>query len=101
MCTANAQQLNLYQQPRNLLVASTALKGTETVELILPRVLDVDTNITYPVVFVFDKQNASIYKYTLQTIDYLTAMMQMPPCIIVGISYDNTSGGNRIKALIK
>jgi enterochelin esterase-like enzyme len=93
--TANAQEVSLYQLPRNLSLPSTALKDTETVELILPRVFDVDADITYPVVFVFDKQNTFIYKNTLQTIDYLTAMMQMPPCIIVGISYDNTSRSKR------
>jgi hypothetical protein len=98
LLTATAQEMAYYQPPIKLSVPSSALKDTETVELILPRMLDVsrDRNISYPVIFVFDKQNSSIYKNTLQTIDYLTAMMQMPHCIIVGISYaDNISRSKR------
>jgi hypothetical protein len=94
--TATAQEVSLYQPPINLSVPSASLKDTETVELILPRVFDITKNVTYPVLFVFDKQNSSIYRNTLQTIDYLTAMMQMPSCIIVGISYaDNISRSKR------
>jgi hypothetical protein len=96
LLNATAQDVSNYKLPINLSVPSPALKDTETVELILPRVLDISRDITYPVLFVFDKQNAFIYKNTLQTIDYLTAMMQMPPCIIVGISYaDNISRSKR------
>jgi enterochelin esterase-like enzyme len=94
--TSTAQEVSKYQIPINLSVPSSALKDTETVELILPREFDTGRNTTYPVLFVFDKQNRSIYKNTLQSIDYLTAVMQMPPCIIVGISYaDNISRSKR------
>lgn len=94
--TARAQEVSLYESPINLSVPSLALKDTETVELILPRLFNTGRGITFPVLFVFDKQNSFIYKNTLQTIDYLTAMMQMPPCIIVGISYaDNLSRSKR------
>jgi hypothetical protein len=35
-----AQEVSLYQLPKNLSLPSSALKDTETVELILPRVFD-------------------------------------------------------------
>lgn len=97
-----AQDVSNYQLPINLSVPSSALKDTETVELILPREFDISTGITYPVLFVFDKQNRSIYKNTLQTIDFLTMIMEMPPCIIVGISYaDNVSRSKRTLPLYR
>ncbi len=68
------------------------MKDTETVELILPKELSTSKHRKYPVVFVFDKQNRFIYQNTLNNIDYTTAMMRMPACIIVGISY---TGANR------
>jgi len=93
--TGKAQDISFYQAPAKLSIPSFSLKDTETVELILPRDLATNEDVKYPVLFVFDKQNRSIYKNTLQTIDYLTAMMQMPPCIIVGITYNNSNRNRR------
>lgn len=89
---ASAQTVSMYQAPITLRLPSQAMKDTETVELILPREYTTSKLATYPVLFVFDKQNRFIYQNTINNIDYTTAMMRMPACIIVGITY---TGANR------
>lgn len=84
---------SLFQAPVTLKVPSAVLKDTETVELILPSEFNLGKDNHYPVIFLFDKQNAINYYNNVQTIDYMTLMNQMPPCIVVGISY---TGRNRI-----
>ncbi|MFT3823405.1 MAG: alpha/beta hydrolase-fold protein [Chitinophagaceae bacterium] len=83
------EESSLFLPPVTLKVPSSVLKDTETVELILPKDYNVAKDNHYPVIYLFDKQNKINYRNNIQAIDYMTMMNQMPPCIIVGISYTN------------
>ena len=78
-----------YDTPIDTVLYSSQLKDSVALQIIVPSVLHYSKDITYPVIFLLDKQNDINYQYNLQTIDYLTTLNATPASIIVGISFDN------------
>jgi hypothetical protein len=78
-----------YDAPIDTVLYSSQLKDSVAIQIIAPSVLHYSKDITYPVIFLLDKQNDINYQYNLQTIDYLTTLNAMPASIIVGITFDN------------
>lgn len=63
------------------------LKDSLRLEIFFPREAELAPAISYPVVFLFDRQNRSNYIYNLQTIDYLTHFGNMPAAVLVGVEF--------------
>jgi predicted alpha/beta superfamily hydrolase len=88
ICFANsffAQQYELYKKLPFSDFESKNLGYDVNIEVTVPLAFDEASSATYPIIFVFDKQNNRSYNYILATIDYLTANDQMPLCIVVGV----------------
>lgn len=63
------------------------IKDSLLIEVFLPREAEFSSAISFPVIFLFDKQNKNNYLYNLQTIDYLTGFANMPPAVLVGVEF--------------
>lgn len=98
-----AQGFASYEKPIKKTFYSEALKDSVHIELTVPKDLKNQTNTSYPVIYLLDKQLISNYNYNLHTIDYLGSLNSMPSAIIVGITFNrrnrnpwtvpNASGG--------
>jgi predicted alpha/beta superfamily hydrolase len=88
--SAICQDFNAYEKPASLKLFSAALKDTQTVSLVLPKEKKMGKLNTYPVIFLFDSQNVISYQNNLQTINTLTLLGEMPPCIVVGLALSNS-----------
>lgn len=89
LCFANtlcAQQFELYKKLPAFDIESKELGYSVNIEVTVPLEYVQTSSATYPVVFIFDKDNGRSYNYILTTIDYLTANDQMPSCIVVGVN---------------
>jgi predicted alpha/beta superfamily hydrolase len=58
--------------------------------VIVPKEFRYGQRTNYPLIIVYDRQNEVNFNYMIQTMDYLTAFGQMPACVIIGVSSDNT-----------
>lgn len=59
-------------------------------ELLLPRDFQmIRGNQKIPLFIIFDQQNESIYKNTLNTIDYLTSLSNIPSSCVLGIGFND------------
>lgn len=59
-------------------------------ETLLPRDFElIRAHQKLPLIIVFDEQNQSIYKNTLNTIDYLTSLSNMPSSCVLGIGFQD------------
>jgi predicted alpha/beta superfamily hydrolase len=82
-----AQQAN-YLPAQNKQVLSQKLGQPVDLEIILPDTSFSPNAQQFPVIYLFDSQNKINYAYNLHTIQYLTDLGEMPPCIVIGIPFD-------------
>lgn len=98
-----AQNYTSYENSIKRTFFSEALKDSVHLELTIPKELKNQTNTSYPVIYLLDKQLINNYIYNLHTIDYLSSLNSMPTAIVVGITFNrknrapwtlpNASGG--------
>ena len=84
---AYSQSLSQYRPAKVQRTFVPGLKDTMELELLLPREMEMSAQRKYPVIYIFDRQNAVNYRYILQTIDYLTGLGNMPPAMLVGVRF--------------
>lgn len=84
---AYSQSLSQYRPAKVQRTFVPGLKDTMELELLLPREMEMSAKRKYPVIYIFDRQNAVNYRYILQTIDYLTGLGNMPPAMLVGVRF--------------
>ena len=89
-----AQDYTYYENSIKRTLYSKILKDSVQLELTIPKELKKQTNISYPVIYLLDRQLNSNYVYNLHTIDYLSSLNSMPSVIVVGITFDRK---NRIQ----
>ena len=77
--------------PVDTVVYAKQLDDSISLQIITPSIMQYSSGVSYPVIFLFDKQNEINYQYNLETIDYLTSLSAMPPCIIVGVAFENST----------
>jgi len=87
---ANGQELMNYQQPKDYEMPKKLIPTARKYWVSLPKEYDETTN-RYPILFVFDGDEAFMRNLVLTTVDELTHFSEMPPCIIVGIIQRNRS----------
>ncbi len=83
-----AQDYISYQNPIQKVAFNPSLGDSVRYEIILPKAQLVSEDIKYPVFYVLDRQNTINYNYVIQTIDYLTSILEIPEVIVVGISLE-------------
>ena len=98
-----AQNYTSYENSIKKNFFSKTLKDSVHIELTIPKELKTQTNTSYPVIYLLDKQLINNYIYNLHTIDYLSSLDAMPKAIVVGITFNqknrnswtlpNASGG--------
>jgi predicted alpha/beta superfamily hydrolase len=84
----NAQQLMNYQQPKDYELPPKLIPTVRKYWVSLPKDYDKSTN-RYPVLFLFDGDEAYLRNLILNTADELTRFGAMPECIIVGLIQRN------------
>ncbi|MFD2146583.1 alpha/beta hydrolase [Mucilaginibacter antarcticus] len=84
----NAQELMKYQQPKEYEMPPKLIPTARKYWVSLPKDYDEKKN-SYPIVFLFDGNEAYLRNLILFDIDQLTDLGEIPPCIIVGIMQRN------------
>lgn len=82
-----SQPLSQYRAGRPMRMYVTGIKDSLRLEVFIPREAELAPDRTYPVIFLFDRQNRNNYQYNLQTVDYLTGFGNMPPAVLVGVEF--------------
>lgn len=75
-----------YKQLEDLTIESTNLGYKKFMRVYVPEGYDANGNKKYPLLIIFDRQNAINCTYQLQTIGYLTTFDQMPQSVIITIA---------------
>ena len=83
-----AQELVRYQQPKDYEMPPKMIPTVRKYWVSLPKDYDETTN-RYPIIFLFDGNEAYLRNLVLFDVDQLTQYGKMPPCIIVGIIQRN------------
>ncbi|MES2810186.1 MAG: alpha/beta hydrolase-fold protein [Bacteroidota bacterium] len=86
--SVTAQDLMLYQQPKEYEMPPKLIPTVRKYWVSLPKDYDKST-VRYPIVFVFDGDEAYMLNLTLNTVDQLTQFSAMPQCIVVGLIQRN------------
>ena len=84
---AEAQELELYARSTNK-VYSSAISDTFTLDVAIPKYFNhASSEVTFPLIILFDSYNTYTFSHHLKTIDMLTYHGQMPEAIVVGIPF--------------
>jgi len=68
---------------------SKVFKTERTIKIYLPEEYDMEPKKSFPVVYVFDAQDASLFNLSVSTIDFLIAWGEMQSVVLVGIISKN------------
>jgi predicted alpha/beta superfamily hydrolase len=79
------QNYERYKKLLDTTLTSKHLGFDKKITITVPIEWQKDVNRNFPLIIVFDKQNARSHNYVLNTIDYLTSNEQMPSSIIISI----------------
>lgn len=84
----NAQQteINGYKPLEDLTIESPNLGYKKFMKVYVPEGYDAKGPKSYPLIILFDRQNAINNNYLLQTIGYLTTFGQMPQSVIISVA---------------
>jgi len=85
---SNGQELMSYQQPKDYELPPKLIPTVRKYWVSIPKDYDKSTS-RYPVLFVFDGDEAYMRNLVLNTADQLTSFGAMPNCIIVGLIQRN------------
>lgn len=98
-----SQEFMSYKTAIEKSIFSNSLNDSVEIEISFPEGISGSEGISYPVIYLLDKQSEINFRYNLRTIDYLTTMGAMPKSIVVGILFNwhnrdkwtnpNASGG--------
>lgn len=83
---ATAQKYERYKSVLDTSIASTNLGFNKSISITVPKEWQKGIGRSFPLIIVFDAQNARSHNYILNTIDYLTSNEQMPSSVIVSIA---------------
>ena|ERR1700761_333326 len=87
---SRAQELMSYQQPKDYEMPKKLIPTPRRYWVSLPKNYN-ETTDRYPIIFLFDGDEAYLRNLVLNTVDELTHFGEIPPCIIVGIIQRNRS----------
>lgn len=73
-----------HAQIENVSVNSRILEDNRNLKILLPRNYDMDSDKTYPIVFVFDGDY--LFEPVAGIVDYLSYWEEIPECFVVGIN---------------
>lgn len=84
----NAQNAEMpgYKKLEDLTIQSVNLGYKKFMRVYAPEGYDANGTKKYPVIIIFDRQNAINCSYQLQTIGYLTSMGQMPQSVVITVA---------------
>lgn len=83
-----AQELMSYQQPKDYEMPKKLIPTVRKYWVSLPKEYNETTN-HYPIIFLFDGDEAFLRNLTLNVVDELTKFAEIPPCIVVGVIQRN------------
>jgi predicted alpha/beta superfamily hydrolase len=91
----NAQTAEIpgYKHLEDLTIQSVNLGYKKFMRVYVPEGYDANGTKTYPVIIIFDRQNAINSSYQLQTIGYLTTMDQMPQSVVINVASESNRRG--------
>lgn len=81
----NAQTYERYKKLNDTIIQSKNLGYEKKFSIIVPKEWQKETNIHFPLIIVFDRQNQRSNNFIIHTIDYLTSTEQMPSSVIINI----------------
>ena len=83
---AQTDEIPGYKQLEDLTIQSANLGYNKFMRVYAPEGYDANGTKKYPVIIIFDRQNAINCSYQLQTIGYLTSMGQMPQSLVITVA---------------
>jgi tetratricopeptide (TPR) repeat protein len=79
-----------YQAPIDTVVNSKFLNENKNITVILPRSYNKEKATKFPLIVIFDRQNQRIFRQIFESINYLVSFNEMPECVIIGVSSDDS-----------
>lgn len=80
-----SQKYESYKKLADTTISSLNLGYNKNISVIVPRDWQQNTEKTYPLTIIFDRQNKRSNQFIINTIDYLTVNDQIPSTIIVSV----------------
>jgi len=86
LTNAYGQTYERYKHLVDTTVWSTNLEYNKKLSITVPLEYQKDMGFKFPLIIVFDLHLERMQGYTLNTIDYLTSTLSMPPSVIISVS---------------
>ena len=86
LINAHGQTYERYKHLLDTTLRSTNLAYSKKLSITVPLEYQKDIDFKFPLIIMFDLHLERMHGYTLQTIDYLTSTLSIPPSIIISVA---------------